>query len=56
MQASRDEPGEVGHVDEQQRPDLVSDLAEAGEVQHPGIGATARDDHLRLVFARERST
>ena len=46
MLARRDQPGEMRHVDEQQRADLVADRAEAGEVEVPGIGRSAGDDHL----------
>ena len=42
-----DEAGEVRHVDHEQRPDLVGDLAEAREVEHARVGRPARKDHLR---------
>ena len=39
-----DEPGEVGHVDQQRRSDLVGDLAHPREVDQPGVGRVAGDD------------
>ena len=48
------QPGDVRHVDEQQRADLVGDGAKAREIQHARIGREARHDHLRLVFQRQR--
>ena len=51
MQASRDEPGEVGHVDEQVGADLVGDLAEAREVELARIRRPAGHDHLRPLLA-----
>ena len=54
MHARRDQAGEVGHVgEEQQRSDLVGDLAERGEVPHARVGRGAGHDHLRPVLARE---
>ena len=53
MLAGGDEPGEVGHVDEQLRADRVGDLAEGGEVEVARIGGPAGDDHLRLVLVGE---
>ena len=50
MQARGDEPGEVGHVDHQVRPDRVGDRAEALEVKEPRIGRPAGEDHLRLAL------
>ncbi len=41
-----DEAGEVGHVDDEQRSDLVGDLAHAGEVEDARIGAASADDDL----------
>ena len=36
----------MGHIDHQPGPDLVGDLAEAGEVDDAGVGAGARHDEL----------
>ena len=53
VQAGGDQPGEVGHVDQQQRADLVGDLAERGEVELARVGGPAGDDHLRLALLGE---
>jgi hypothetical protein len=53
MRAARDEAGEVRHVDQQVRADLVGDGAERGEVPMARIGGPAGDDHLRLVLVGE---
>ncbi len=45
VEAGGDQPGDVGHVDEQQRADLVGDGAEAREVE--GLGVRGRD-HTQL--------
>ena len=45
-----DQAGEVGHVDEQVGTHGIGDGAEAGEVQHLGVGGVAGDDDLGLVF------
>ncbi|MNI25278.1 hypothetical protein D3C73_789200 [compost metagenome] len=50
VQTSGNQTGHVGHVDEQQRTDLVRDLAEAREVEGLGVGREASNDHLRLVL------
>jgi hypothetical protein len=50
MHATGDQTGEVGHVDHEQRADLVGNRAEAGEVDMPGIGRAAGDDEGRLGF------
>ncbi len=50
VDASGDQAGDVGHVDEQVGADLVCDGAEAGEIEDLGIGGEAGDDHLRLVL------
>ena len=47
MQARRDQPGEVRHIDQQVRADLVGDRAEAREVEDPGVGRPARQDQPR---------
>ena len=49
--AGRDEPGEVRHVDHQQRADLVGDLPEAREVELARVGRPAGEDQLRPVLA-----
>ena len=46
MRAARDEPGEMRHVDEQQRIDLARDLRERGEVEDAWIRAVPGHDHL----------
>src|SRR5215210_1657007 len=43
-----DEPCDVGHVGEEESPDLVGDLAEPLELQDARVGAGAGQDHLRL--------
>ena len=48
MNAAGDETGDVGHVEDVERADLVGDLAHAGEVPQSGIGAAAADDGLGL--------
>ena len=55
MRAARDEPGEVGHVNQEKRADLVRDLPEPLEIDDARIGRTARDDQARLVFAGQAS-
>ena len=54
MQAGRDQPGEVGHVTEQQRADLVGDCAEAVGLDRPRVCRAAADDQLRAVLLRDR--
>ena len=44
VQARRDEPGEVRHVDPEHRADLVGDRAERGEVELARVGRPAGDD------------
>ncbi len=51
VQARRDQPGVVGHVDEQFRADLAGDFREFRVWDFAGIGAGAGDDQPRLVFA-----
>jgi hypothetical protein len=46
--------GDVRHVDEQQRADLIGNGAKAREIQHARIGRKTRHDHLRLVLQRQR--
>jgi len=54
MHARRDEPGDVRHVHEQQRPDAVGDGREAREVEEARICRGAGDDELRAHLARDR--
>ena len=51
MQFRRDEARDVGHVHHQERPDLLADLGELGEVEEPRVGACTRNDQPRLVLA-----
>ena len=53
MQAGGDEAGEVRHVAEQQRADLVGDLPELVGLDGARIGGPAADDQLRPVLLRE---
>src|SRR5207253_954793 len=54
MDLTRDQPGEVRHVDHEARADLVRDLPHAREVELPWIRAAATDDHLRRLAHRDR--
>ena len=54
MRAARDQPGEMGDVDDEIGADLVADGAEALEIPVARIGRAAGDDQLRLVLARQR--
>ena len=47
-------PGEVRHVAEQQRADLVGDLAEAVGLDRARVGRAAADDQLRPVLLGQR--
>ena len=53
VQARRDEARDVGHVDHEQRADLVGDLPEGGEVDDPRVRRRAGDDELRPVLLRQ---
>ena len=53
MRAAGDQSGEVRHVDHEQRARLVGDLAHAGEIDDPRIGAATADDHLGMMFERK---
>ena len=53
MHAARDEPRDVRRVEEEQRADLVGDLAERLGVDDPRVGRCAGDDHLRTLGERE---
>ena len=41
------------HIDQEHRADRIGDLAEAGEIEGPGIGAASRDDHFGFVLFGE---
>jgi hypothetical protein len=56
VQARRHEPGEVRHVDHEQRADLVGDRAEALEVEEARVGRPAGEEQLRPPLARDRAT
>ena len=49
MDAARYQAGEVRHVHQKHRADLVRDRSEGGEVDDPGIGAAACDEQLGLL-------
>ena len=55
VHAGGDEPGDVGDVGHEQRPALVGDRAEGGEVDGARVGAVAADDELGPVLQRERA-
>ncbi|EEF93686.1 hypothetical protein CATMIT_01682, partial [Catenibacterium mitsuokai DSM 15897] len=50
VDAGGDQAGDVGHIDEQIRADLVGDGAEARPIHHLRVSAEAGHDHLRLVL------
>ena len=52
---ARHEADEVGGVHHEDRPDLVSDLAEGGEIDEAGVRRRSSDDHPRLVLQRDRA-
>ena len=52
VDAGGDEPGDVGHVDEQAGPDAVGDRGQALEVEDPRVHARAGDEELRAHLAR----
>ena len=52
VQPGGDEPGEVRHVAEQERADLVGDLAELVGLDGARIGGAAADDQLRPTLLR----
>jgi hypothetical protein len=54
VDAGGDEPGEMGHVAEEQRADLVRDLAEAVGLDASRVGRAAADDQLRPRLLRDR--
>ncbi len=49
MRAARNQAGDVRHVEDVSRANLVGDLAHAGEIPQPRIGAAAADDGLGLL-------
>ena len=51
MQSRRHQAADVGLVHQQQGPDLVTDLAEPGEIQPARVGTAAHNDHLWLRAA-----
>jgi len=51
MQPGGHQPGEMGHIDHQQRAHLVSDLAKAREVELARICRPAREQQLRAALA-----
>ena len=53
MLARRDQPGKMGHVDEQIGSDLVADRAEAREIEEARIGRAAGDDQLGPMLPGE---
>ena len=53
MKPGGDQPGEVGHVDHQLRPDLVGDLTKAREVELARIRRPAGEQQLRTALARD---
>ena len=55
VQARRHQPGEVRHVDHQQRADLVGDLAEAAEVKLARVRGPPREQQLGAALARQPS-
>ena len=50
VNASGDQTGNVGHVDEQVCADAVSDFAHFCPVNHAGISGETTDNHLRFMF------
>ncbi len=48
MRTTSHQAGEMSHIDQEQGPDLVGDLAHAGEVDDAGVGAASSDDELWL--------
>ena len=54
VQPRGDEAREVRHVAQQQRADLVGDLAELPRLDRPRVRGAAADDQLRPVLLRER--
>src|SRR5438552_2871461 len=55
MRAAGDQSGNVRDVGEEQRADLIGDLAEPREVNRPRIRAVSAQDHPRLELLRFRA-
>jgi hypothetical protein len=53
VETGGDEPGDVGHVDDEMRPHLVGDRTEHRPVQRAGIGRKTRDEKARTVAPGE---
>ena len=51
--ARRDQAREVGHVDEEERLDIVRDLPQPREVEHARVRRRAGDDEPRPILLRE---
>src|SRR5579875_1377286 len=49
MRASGNEPGKVCHVYDEERADLISNLAHAWKIEDARIGAASAHNHLRLL-------
>ena len=54
MRAARDQPGEMGDVDDEIGAHRVADRSKPLEIPMAGVGGAAGDDQLRPVLARER--
>jgi hypothetical protein len=54
VDAGRDESGEMGHVAEKERADLVCDRSEAIGLDRPRVGGAPADDQLGPAFLRRR--
>ena len=50
MAAGSYQPGDMGHVHEQIGPHLVGDVGKGPEVDGPGVGGGAGQDHAGLVL------
>ena len=53
MRAARDQPGEMGDVDDEISANAIANGAETLEIPMARIGRAAGDDHLGLVLARQ---
>src|ERR1700733_967487 len=49
MSTARHQAGEMSHIDQEQSPDLVGDLAHTGEVDDAWVRAASSDDQLWFV-------
>ena len=52
VDARRDEPGDVGHVDEQDGADILGDRGHPLEIPDPRVGGRPADDQLRADLLR----